>query len=123
MLLSLRRDYREQIDVDCIRYYGAPFLETLHRYGVLMTAALIRYLPEDSATMRSINQRWSISDHLLAAIYDQLSAANWQRSADGQKNRRRPKPIPRPGVEDKDKKKFGTTVVSLEEAKHRFRRG
>ncbi|WP_455122638.1 DUF5361 domain-containing protein [Rothia mucilaginosa] len=87
-----------------------------------MTAALIRYLPEDSATMRSINQRWSISDHLLAAIYDQLSMANWQRSADGQKNRRRPKPTPRPGVEDKDKKKFGTTVVSLEEAKHRFRR-
>jgi hypothetical protein len=43
---------------------------------------------------------WSLTDHLLAAVVDALHVANWQRTSDGAKGRRRPKPIPRPGVGD-----------------------
>lgn len=42
--------------------------------------------------------RWSLTNQLLAANYDQLATANWLNSRDGQKNRNRPKPLPRPGV-------------------------
>jgi len=36
---------------------------------------------------------WTLDQHLLAIIADKLAAANWQRSKDGQKGSRRPKPI------------------------------
>jgi len=39
------------------------------------------------------------------------------QSEDGRKGRNRPKPIPRPGVEDESKKKFGSAKMSLEQAK------
>lgn len=48
---------------------------------------------------------WSLSDHLLALVVDELRVANWQRTEDGHKNRRKPKPLPRPGLpEDEDDK-------------------
>jgi uncharacterized protein DUF5361 len=37
--------------------------------------------------------KWSLTDHLLALVHDQLALANWQRTKDGQKGRRRPKPL------------------------------
>jgi hypothetical protein len=40
-----------------------------------------------------------VTDHLLASIYDALSVANWQRSADGSKGKNKPKPLKRPGEE------------------------
>lgn len=51
------------------------------------TAYARQVLGEDSA--------WDLRNQLLAGIYDQLAAANWQRS--GGKGPR-PKPLPRPGV-------------------------
>ena len=36
---------------------------------------------------------WSLDQHLLAIVADRLAVANWQRSKDGQKGTRRPKPI------------------------------
>lgn len=47
--------------------------------------------------------QWSTEAHLLAAVLDATRAGNWQRS--GGKGKR-PKPIPRPGVDD-GKKTFG----------------
>lgn len=49
---------------------------------------------------------WGLSEHLLAVVADAVIAGNWMQSKDGQKNRHRPKPIPRPGVEPANKK-FG----------------
>lgn len=36
---------------------------------------------------------WTLTDHLLALVHDQLAIANWQRSKDGSKGRNRPKPV------------------------------
>lgn len=36
---------------------------------------------------------WTLTDHLLALVHDQLATANWQRSKDGSKGRNRPKPL------------------------------
>lgn len=40
---------------------------------------------------------WSVTDHLLASIFDAVVIANWQRSGDGQKGKNKPKPLKRPG--------------------------
>lgn len=64
---------------------------------------LVRYLPSDSALGRDLSgEGWLITDHLLAAVIDLLQAANWQRQ--GNKNAKKPKPLPRPGVSHKDSK-------------------
>lgn len=48
-------------------------------------------MPE-SLTYRALSgDTWSLTDHLLALVHDQLAAANWQRAA--KKGRPRPKPI------------------------------
>lgn len=36
---------------------------------------------------------WSLTDHLLALVHDQLAIANWQRSSSPKRKRPRPKPI------------------------------
>lgn len=74
-------------------------------------------LPDESSLMREINQQWTLQHHLLALIIDVLREGNWMQTEDGQKGRRRPKPIPRPGVEDPDSKKFGSAKMSMAEAK------
>jgi hypothetical protein len=77
---------------------------------------IIRYQPQSSALCREMNPEnalWGLSDHLLAVIADAVIAGNWMQSKDGQKNRNRPKPIPRPGVEP-DQKKFGGKAESID---------
>jgi hypothetical protein len=44
---------------------------------------------------------WSLTDQLLAAAVDALTAANWQR---GGGKGKQPKRIPRPGVKDESTK-------------------
>ena len=56
---------------------------------------------------------WGLSEHLLAVVADAVIAGNWMQSRDGQKNKNRPKPIPRPGVVP-DKKKFGGRAESMD---------
>jgi hypothetical protein len=56
---------------------------------------------------------WGLSEHLLAVVADAVIAGNWMSSRDGQKNRNRPKPIPRPGLEPTDKK-FGGKAESID---------
>lgn len=78
------------------------------------------YLPEESATKLAFSEGWTVDMHLLALQADLLAQANWQRSKDGEKNRRQPKQIPRPGVEDKSAKKVikAESKMSLDEAEH-----
>lgn len=52
-----------------------------------------------NAAMHPDHAPWGLSEHLLAVVADAVIAGNWMQSKDGQKNRNRPKPIPRPGVE------------------------
>ena len=70
----------------------------------------------DSALFRAMHPDaapWGLPEHLLAVIADGVTAGNWMASRDGQKNRNRPKPIPRPGVEP-DRKKFGGQAESID---------
>lgn len=80
------------------------------------------YLPSTSALARSIHgdqALWSTQDHLLALAVDALHAANWQR---GGGKGKRPRPVPRPGEQDKGRKRFGTGRMSLDVARTFFER-
>lgn len=47
-------------------------------------------MPESLTHKALAGDTWSLTDHLLALVYDQLAVANWQRVG---KKRSRPKPI------------------------------
>lgn len=77
---------------------------------------VVMHQPPDSALHRAMHPDeapWRLSEHLLAVIADAVIAGNWMQSKDGQKNRNRPKPIPRPGVKP-EKKTFGGQAESVE---------
>ncbi|MEI5523808.1 hypothetical protein WB401_32660 [Streptomyces brasiliscabiei] len=43
-------------------------------------AVLVKHLPRDSATLQELHgeaAHWSVADHLLASVVDQLAEANW----------------------------------------------
>lgn len=85
--------------------------------GLRDLAAMVTGLPPDSATLLAVNGGWTLTDHLMANVIDLLQVNNWQRTKDGQKGNRPPKPFPRPGVEDSSSKRFGGAKMSLAEAK------
>ena len=67
---------------------------------------LIEHLPTDSSFARAVHgevAEWGVTEHLLAAVVDQLAAANWMfatvnRDEDAEPLPH-PEPIARPGVE------------------------
>jgi hypothetical protein len=76
---------------------------------------IVQHSERSSALFRAQHAEsamWGLSDHLLAVIADAVIAGNWMQSKDGQKNRNRPKPIPRPGVEQD--KKYGGKAESID---------
>lgn len=82
---------------------------------------LVRYLPRESATVREVGgpeTEWGVTEHMLATVIDALNGANWQRAAN--KNSPRPRPVPRPGVVDKDRQMFGNGPVTIGELHARF---
>lgn len=75
---------------------------------------LVAYLPRESATaLERMGEvaLWGPAEAMLAATVDLLQAANWQRG--GNKNAPRPKPWPRPGVVDPNRKRFGDRKMSV----------
>lgn len=77
---------------------------------------IVQHTERGSALRASMNPEdspWELKEHLLAVIADAVIAGNWMQSKDGQKNRNRPKPIPRPGVVPENKK-FGGKAESVE---------
>lgn len=76
---------------------------------------IVQNSPRDSALFRVMNPdtwQWGLAEHLLSINADAAIMGNWMQSKDGQKNRNRPKPLPRPGVEQD--KKFGGKAESIE---------
>jgi hypothetical protein len=59
---------------------------------------------------------WSLDQHLLAIVADAGRLANWQRSKDGQRNRRRPKPIS-PLAPKRGQAQYGGTTADPDEVK------
>lgn len=54
--------------------------------------------PPGTAVYHHLHQGWLIGDHLAAYQLDVLNWLRWAKTEDGQKNRRRPEPVPRPGL-------------------------
>ncbi len=79
--------------------------------------SFVKYLGPDSAVARELYPDaapWQLPQLLLADVVDSLRILIWQKTKDGHRNMRRPKPIPRPGVETESV--MGTDVMSLDEA-------
>ncbi|MBP2211082.1 hypothetical protein JOJ87_001426 [Rhodococcus ruber] len=100
-LLALLEEHSEAVEYDLIRmglrldWLGTDDLtwRDLH--------VLVRQSGPDSALVRALNpdSRWDLHALLLAEAVDTLHDLRWMKTKDGHKNRNRPKPIPRPGVE------------------------
>lgn len=60
---------------------------------------------------------WGLGEQLLASAVDTLNVLAWMQSKDGQKNRNRPKPIRRPGVDaaEHEERVIGSAPVPLSE--------
>ncbi|MGQ4548304.1 DUF5361 domain-containing protein [Dermabacteraceae bacterium P13077] len=75
--------------------------------------------PRDSALWRHFNsdeeQQWGIAEHLAAIIADAARTLVWMQSEDGRKNRNRPEPIQRPGVEETKKVQVGSDALDADE--------
>lgn len=65
------------------------------------------------------SHEWGLREFLLAELVDVTNLALWFKTKDGQKNRNRPKPWPRPGVDDGTKVHRGNTVT-LDQAAELF---
>lgn len=96
--MALRRKHGGALRADFRRYYSADLAGIGRDYTVLEAADWAAHLPPDSAVGREINGVWGLQEHLLALAVDTLRLSVWMRSRDGQQNRNRPKPLPRPGV-------------------------
>lgn len=76
---------------------------------------IVQQSPRTSAVYRSVagpDWEWDLANQLRAASVDALNGANWQRGSG--KDRDRPKPIPRPGVEP-DAKSWGKGALPVDE--------
>lgn len=76
-------------------------------WGDLLT--IVKQAAPGSALRRAAGDGWSVTDHLLALVADELAVANWQRQ--GKRNAPRPRPIPRPGA--KEEKVYGSDPIPL----------
>lgn len=88
-----------------LRYVGTEALT----WGDLRD--VIKYGRQDTAL--ALEQQgaavlWTITDHLIAVAVDALHNANWQR---GGGKGHKPKPIPRPGVEDQNTQTLGADPI------------
>ena len=101
---------------DFPRFYGVPLSRVRGVVTLREFAAMAAYLPEESATFRVIHPEesaWGLREQLLAEAVDTLHWLQWAKTKDGAKNTNRPRPVPRPGVDDGSEtevKHFGEPV-------------
>lgn len=58
---------------------------------------LIVYAPPGTAVFHVINDGWTADTHKIADLLDAAFLLLWSKTEDGQNNRNRPDPSPRPG--------------------------
>lgn len=89
--LAVIAQYGEALEADCeVRGISLASL-SLRRVALLVEALL--QTPGTCLYRAAGGDEWTLTDHLLALVHDQLAVANWQRSKDGAKGRNRPKPL------------------------------
>ncbi|GAA2395839.1 hypothetical protein GCM10010420_21730 [Streptomyces glaucosporus] len=98
-------EHAEALESDLLRHYGVDLLDWHRgRLSSRRLAVLLRHLPRDSALARELHGEaadWSVTDHLLATVVDQLAESNWMfatvnRDEDSDPLDH-PEPVPRPG--------------------------
>lgn len=99
--------------MDLLDYYRGSL--TARRLRVL-----IQHLPREAALVRALHGEdveWGLTEHLLAAAVDQLNTGNWLFvSANTPENAdppERPRPLPRPGVEEEESEPVSATPDQL----------
>ena len=114
-LLTLLREFRGALNYDLIRLgYRVGDVPAVLSWADLRD--VVTHQAADSALHRAMHPDaapWGLPEHLLAVIADAVTVGNWMQSRDGQKNRNRPKPIPRPGIVPENKK-FGGKAESID---------
>lgn len=119
---ALRADFRA--------VYRMSIAEMM-REDMLETADMAAHLPQNqtSAVFRALNPEtwhWGVAEHLAAIQADALRMLIWAKSKDAQRKppRNQPKPIPRPGVTEKQTAVEGrfkdVEAVPLDELKKRL---
>lgn len=73
---------------------------------------LVETLSEKPGThlyRRLTDHDWPLDQHLLASQVDLLKILVWQKTKDAKRGSNKPKPIPRPGIEEPDAGRHGKT--------------
>lgn len=110
----------DAIEADLIAV-GWTFDDVPRRLSYPALFAFLAHLPTTSAYVRMKNPdtaSWmdgSLVANLLAELGHRLDILAWQQTADGQKNRKRPQPWPRPWVKDKNKDRIGAGPIPASE--------
>lgn len=120
-LLALIEEHSEAVEYELIthglrlRWLGS---EGFNWRDLLV---IVRHSPESSALFRAIHgaesSAWDLKAHLLANMADTLNLLWWAKTEDATRKKNRPKPIPRPGVEDDSTKQIGSGSLPIEEMK------
>lgn len=94
-LLATRPD---ELRADFQRVYGLNIDDMGESYTVHHAAVLAAMLPSDSLVFRASNPalEWSETMYMLRNIEFLLRVLAWQNTKDGQKGRKKPKPIETP---------------------------
>lgn len=113
-LALILTEYTGEVEADLQRFYGLQLVDAYTgRLSWRRLLNLVTNLPEDSALAHRRVGPWGLTAQLLAATVDELRVANWQRAQMGTKERLKPpKPIARPGVEEKEKPKMTAELAA-----------
>ena len=115
MLAGLLAKYPSQLRADFQRFYGLNLDGLGAEYTYRHAADLAAHLPQESACVRAQNPEfeWTDTQYLLRSIEFSLRVIVWQNTKDGQKGRRKPKPIDTPAEIAKVRNKVEGTDMSL----------
>lgn len=117
-LLDLPREYWEALESDLLRS-GFTLSDIPHKVTWRAIKARFEYASQGDALYQALHgdaAKWSDQEHLTAILVDLASLLVWFKTEDGQKNKNRPKRIPRPGVEEAEQGvSIGSGGVPVEE--------
>lgn len=109
------------MEADLLRFYRVDLLDYYRgKLSPRRLRVLIRHLPRESALARALHGDvvdWGLTEHLLAGVVDELAVGNWlfvtANSPEHADPPERPRPVPRPGVEDEEEEIVVTTPEQL----------
>lgn len=118
------KEYPAHVRADMQQYYGLNIECMGVDYSMRHAADLIAMLPSKSRTFTAVDERnaWDSGEYLLAEAVDSLHLMVWANTKDAQKNRNRPKPLPRPGTAPANREAVGLDANEYETALMRPRK-